>query len=310
MPHDIARLGASGAGPRRRLAGTLVLCVLCGWLVALVSRSAPEAAGQAEAVGGAELPRARFHHVHINSVDPESHVGFYAARFQSSASRFADRPALSVDGMWFLFNAVAERPPSDPVSGFWHIGWGAPDMPGTYAALRASGTTFQTPLTNAGMFLQGKPGPLDFMYAYGPGGEWIELYTTSNSTFHHIHLLSADPPAAEAWYLKYFGTPNGVPRKGPGGIWIGDLNLLAAGTGSAIVPAAAKGAKTFASPRGRVLDHFAFAVPDLDRTLARLKADGVTVLRPPATLFGGVLRSAFVMAPDNVELELVQEMSR
>jgi catechol 2,3-dioxygenase-like lactoylglutathione lyase family enzyme len=123
--------------------------------------------------------------------------------------------------------------------------------------------------------------------------------------FHHVHINSLDPEAHVGFYTARFQS-----KRGPGGIWVGDLNLHVAGTTSAIAPAAAKGAKTFASPRGRVLDHFAFAVPDLDRPLAQLKVEGVTVLQPPTTILGGTLQSAFVMAPDNVELELVQEMSR
>jgi catechol 2,3-dioxygenase-like lactoylglutathione lyase family enzyme len=256
---------------------------------------------------GRGLPRARFHHVHMNTTDPRAAISFYTARFKSAASTFAGQPALAVNGMWFLFNTVQQATPAEPIAGLWHIGWGSPAMKETYDALLKNGTRFQTPLTNAGEFLQGKRGPLDFMYALGPGGEWIELYTTDYTEFHHVHLLCADASATQAWYLKYFGTPNGTPRSGPAGIWIGDLNLVTAGSNSAIAPAVAKGRTEFVTPRGRILDHVAFTVDNLDQTLAYLTADGVRVLQPPALVMGGALRSAFVQAPDNVELELVEE---
>jgi catechol 2,3-dioxygenase-like lactoylglutathione lyase family enzyme len=285
----------------------LAICTLT--LAALVAGSVDLRVKAQSTTSGAvasDFPRARFHHVHMNSVDPDAAISFYTSRFKSSPSRFAGQPALSVNGMWFLFNKVPAPAPAEPIAGFWHIGWGSPDMKGTYDSLLKSGTKFQTPLTNAGEFLQGKRGPLDFMYAYGPGGEWIELYTTDNTEFHHVHLLCADAAATQAWYLKYFGTPNGTPRKGPGGIWIGDLNLITAGTNAPIAPPVVKDRTSLASPRGRVLDHFAFQVQDLNETLARLRTDGVTVLEQPKVILDGTLRSAFVQAPDNVQLELVE----
>jgi catechol 2,3-dioxygenase-like lactoylglutathione lyase family enzyme len=65
-----------------------------------------------------------------------------------------------------------------------------------------------------------------------------------------------------------------------------------------------KGRTGFASNRGRALDHVAVSVDDLDATLARLKQEGVRVLSGPRKADG--LRSAFVEAPDTMELELVE----
>ena len=52
------------------------------------------------------------------------------------------------------------------------------------------------------------------------------------------------------------------------------------------------------------LDHVAISVDNLDETLARLKSEGVTVVSGPRRSNG--LRSAFVEAPDRMELELVE----
>jgi catechol 2,3-dioxygenase-like lactoylglutathione lyase family enzyme len=76
--------------------------------------------------------------------------------------------------------------------------------------------------------------------------------------------------------------------------------------GQGSYPEAWRGRTTFASSRGRVIDHIAFSVDDLDRALARLEADDVRVLQRPQLAVGGRLRSAFVAAPDGVELELVE----
>src|SRR5262249_37757140 len=71
-----------------------------------------------------------------------------------------------------------------------------------------------------------------------------------------------------------------------------------------------EGRKGFASPRGRVIDHFAFSVENLDEALARLKKAGVKVLEPPRKILRGTLKSAFIEAPDNVQIELVDGEAR
>ncbi len=56
-----------------------------------------------------------------------------------------------------------------------------------------------------------------------------------------------------------------------------------------------------------MIDHVAFVVTGLDRAIARLEADGVGVLQRPGPVLGGRLRSAFIAAPDGVEIELVED---
>ena len=48
----------------------------------------------------------------------------------------------------------------------------------------------------------------------------------------------------------------------------------------------------------------AFSVDNLDETLARLKSEGVTIVSGPRKADG--VRSAFIQAPDRMELELVE----
>jgi len=52
-----------------------------------------------------------------------------------------------------------------------------------------------------------------------------------------------------------------------------------------------------------VIDHVAISVDNLDQTLARLREEGVKVLAPPRK---ASVRSAFVQAPDNMELEIIE----
>src|SRR5215471_17782743 len=76
---------------------------------------------------------AHFHHVHLNSVNPEAAIEFYTKHFNSEAGKFAgSMNAVWTQKSWLLFNKVAHAPPSAVVSSLYHIGWGAEDMKTEY----------------------------------------------------------------------------------------------------------------------------------------------------------------------------------
>jgi len=57
---------------------------------------------------------------------------------------------------------------------------------------------------------------------------------------------------------------------------------------------------------GEQLDHLAFEVEDLDRTLMRLRSKNVRVAKEPYRLSGGSSRIAFVLDPNDVWIELIE----
>jgi hypothetical protein len=64
------------------------------------------------AVAQAPLPTPGFHHVHLNSTNPEGAADFYAAQFPGSTrTTFAGLPALKTGSVYLLFNKV-KRPPA------------------------------------------------------------------------------------------------------------------------------------------------------------------------------------------------------
>src|SRR5262245_62106032 len=89
----------------------------------------------------------RFHHLHLNSVDPGAAVGWYTRRFKSTRrTTWAGQPALwSPDDVLLVFARVENRPPSPqswgdqrglsrrspvgaaPETAFWHFGWHVED---------------------------------------------------------------------------------------------------------------------------------------------------------------------------------------
>ena len=65
-----------------------------------------------------------------------------------------------------------------------------------------------------------------------------------------------------------------------------------------------EGKSTFEA--GEQLDHLAFAVTDLDGSLARARKQGVRVAKEPFQLRGGSGRLAFVLDPNDVWIELIE----
>jgi catechol 2,3-dioxygenase-like lactoylglutathione lyase family enzyme len=279
-------------------------------------------------IGAQAQQLVHFHHVHLNSTNPDAAIEFYTKHFSSESARFGGMNAVWTQKSWLLFKKVKQAPPSDVVSAIYHIGWGAEDMKAEYQRQLDLGARFETPLTDgADLFGNGNPGRAYFAYVDGLDHALIEINTTNNHVFQHIHLLSADPVAAAQWYAKEFGAPLGLG--GPGraerrvvnglqvfpmtSVRVDNVNFIwfpKEFASEGVYKKQWEDRKDFASPRGRVIDHFAFSVDSLDETLARLKKDGVKVLETPHKSLGGKLKSAFIEGPDKVQIELVEGEAR
>ena len=254
-------------------------------------------------------PQAHFHHVHLNATNPETAIAFYTTKFKARRESFAGLgDAIWTGDSWLLFTKVDSPPPSELLSGIWHIGWGAEDMQSTYQQQLAKGTRFATPLTDISDMVGGNR---SFFYAYvdGPDHVLIELNTARHHNFGHVHMFSADPPAAGAWYTKEFGfrhfaqTEKRIYRN----VQIAPAAFVTADHVSMIIYPVEYRGGSFVSTRGRVLDHLGFSVDDLDATLARMRNDGIKVTAEPRSLADGRIKSAFIEGPDQVAIELIQD---
>ncbi len=286
--------------------------------VALLAQSQQPPAAPAQ-------PLAHFHHLHLNSTDPKAAIDFYTSHFDCEKAKLAGVvDAVWAQKSWILFNKVSQPPPSDIVSALYHFGWGAEDMKATYQQQVDSGTKFSTPITDISETTgRGKPGAFYYAYVEGPDKAMIELNTSSNHNFGHIHMLSADPIGTSEWYIKEFG----MTRRGPApvrtakpyifnniqlspsaSLMMDNVNFIffPIEFAQTLMPELWKGRTTFESPKGRVMDHFGFSVDNLDETLARLRADGVKVTDEPRSVLGGKVKFAFIEGPDNVRIELVE----
>src|ERR1700724_1186133 len=72
-----------------------------------------------------------FHHLHLNSVNPDGAIAFYTKEYPStSKAEWGGFPALrSPNNVLVLFTRVARPPVSDPqITAFWHFGWHVTDV--------------------------------------------------------------------------------------------------------------------------------------------------------------------------------------
>ena len=120
--------------------------------------------------------------------------------------------------------------------------------------------------------------------------------------YDHIHLRARDPQEMAAYYRDVFDAkvveamqPNGRPRI--------ELDL----DGLVILIADSPAEDSPASPAEPYLglDHFGLRVADVDETVTELKRRGAEIIDEPRTIRPGV-RIAFVRAPENVRIELLQ----
>jgi len=122
-------------------------------------------------------------------------------------------------------------------------------------------------------------------------------------SYDHIHLRSRDPMATAQYYHKMFDAKivesiqsDGQPRL--------DLDINGLTVFIARVPADADISEAPVDPH-LGLDHFGLRVDNMDEAAAELKRRGAEFAIEPRTIRPGV-RIAFVRAPDNVRIELLE----
>jgi catechol 2,3-dioxygenase-like lactoylglutathione lyase family enzyme len=197
----------------------------------------------------APLPPPSFHHLMLNSTDPDAAIAFYTKAFpDTKRTTWGGYPAiLSPTRVLVLFNKVAAPPDADPLAtAFWHFGWNPPDQRAKVEALQAQGFKFAPLWTGIGdgsvvissdtfpgaggvyglgetqeqmaeniakgIKPSGGPG---FAYLMGPDNALIEEAGTSNpERFNHVHMWQDEPLCAQLWYRKHLNASAPAPRPG------------------------------------------------------------------------------------------------
>lgn len=186
------------------------------------------------------LPTPKFHHLHLNSTDPDAAINFYTQQFPSTAKgSWGGLPALkSPNAVMVLFTKVDTPPTSEPQSAIWHFGWHVTDSRRcleTYKTRREvellplytseeggsvliSSDTWpgqggvlgltQAQIAEARAKGAGSAGGGGFAYMKGPDNALVEYAGDHPAErFNHVHLYQQDPLCAQLWYQKHLNAP-------------------------------------------------------------------------------------------------------
>jgi catechol 2,3-dioxygenase-like lactoylglutathione lyase family enzyme len=176
-----------------------------------------------------------FHHLHLNSLDPDMAIDFYVRQFPStSKTTWAGIPALkSPTNVLILFSKVDAPPPTSPQTALWHFGWHVPDSRARLETLQARPDVKHFPLytTDEGGTVQissdtwpagaalgltraeiaeakakgiAPARERGFAYLQGPDGAIVEyLGNHPAERMNHVHMFQDHPFCAELWYRKH-----------------------------------------------------------------------------------------------------------
>ena len=186
------------------------------------------------------LPTPGFHHLHLNSVDPEAAIDFFTRQFPSTQKgHWGGHAALfSPNDVMVLFDKVDRPPVSQPQSAIWHFGWHVTDSQAAVQNFKRRPEVNMQPLytteegdsvlissdtwpsvgntlglTKAQIAearakgVQPKGGG-GFAYVEGPDRALVEIagdYPTER--FNHVHMWHEHPFCALLWYQKHLNAP-------------------------------------------------------------------------------------------------------
>ena len=181
-----------------------------------------------------------FHHLHLNSIDPDAAVDFYTKQFPTTArASWGGLPALtSPNNVLVLFTKVAAAPATSPQTAIWHFGWHVTDTRARLEFFKGRPGVRLLPLytTDEGgaVFISsdtwpstgGVPGLTKaqiaeakakgvqptrtggFGYMQGPDNALVEYAGNHPAErFNHVHLYEEDPFCAQLWYQKHLNAP-------------------------------------------------------------------------------------------------------
>ena len=264
---------------------------------------------------------AHFHHVHLNVTNPSKTLSFYKKNLGAVEVDYRGKSkALFSERSFFLLNKVDAAPAWGPKTALSHIGWASTDGPSDSEWLTKQGVEWETEMASLGAN-QG-------MYFYGPDKELVEMWTGSrNHRFEHLHLWGTDAGVSAKWYGDHLGFAARVmPKptlKDPVNIaairmaflQCDNVNLVIFERpdfesrwwpgGSYKTEDGPKG--DFEPTKGSVIDHLAFSYRDIKPVHDRMKAAGVEIVQGIEVSEQYGHTSFFVLAPDKVLVEIVQE---
>jgi hypothetical protein len=190
-----------------------------------------------------DLAPPHFHHLALNSTDPDAAIAFYLKEFPSTArTSWEGLPALeSPTHVLIVFQKVGAPPASDPgITAYWHFGWTAPDSRKSLEIFRAQNMLVPFYTDDQGDYVgissdtypypPGVPGRTREQiaqaiaqkleprrtggngYIFGPDHAIVEFTGNAPERFDHVHMWQDDPLCAQLWYVAHL---QATPRQAP-----------------------------------------------------------------------------------------------
>lgn len=192
------------------------------------------------------LPAPGFHHLHLNSTNPDKAIEFYTRAFPvASRTTWGGMPALkSPNNVLILFTKVDQPPATQPQTAVWHFGWHVLRERETMARLRDLGVTLlplytgvddktvninsdtypgtggvlgltRTQLEEAKKNNVKPAGGPGFAYIRGPDDAMIEVQgDMPQERFNHVHMYHENPFCSQIWYQKHLNAVIPQGRRG------------------------------------------------------------------------------------------------
>jgi catechol 2,3-dioxygenase-like lactoylglutathione lyase family enzyme len=183
-----------------------------------------------------------FHHLALNSTDPEAAIAFYLKQFPSTVrTSWEGMPALmSPTHVMIVFQRVASPPPADPeITAYWHFGWTVADSRNALEIFSARNLLVPFYTGEQGDYVgissdtypypPGVPGRTRAQlaeamaqnleprrisgngYIFGPDQTIVEFTGNAPERFDHVHMWQDDPLCAQLWYVSHL---QATPRRG------------------------------------------------------------------------------------------------
>jgi catechol 2,3-dioxygenase-like lactoylglutathione lyase family enzyme len=198
-----------------------------------------------------------FHHLHLNSVDPDAAIDFYVRQFPSTSKTIWNGfPALkSPTNVLILFSQVGAPPPTSPLTAIWHFGWhvvnsrksletyqARPDLKhfplytsdeggtvlissDTWPAGDALGLT-RTEIADAKAKGVEPVRERGFAYLQGPDGAIVEyLGNFPAERMNHVHMFQDHPFCAQLWYRQHLDARPVAGRAAPASMTEADCRV-------------------------------------------------------------------------------------
>src|SRR5215471_12402272 len=176
-----------------------------------------------------------FHHVHLNSVNPNAAAEYYPRPFALSATKttYNGFEAVKTGNIYLLFSKVETTPQNEltgPQTLIWHFGWNTPNSRQYNDTFRAMGLeiaqmwdaadgklvdmssdTLPGLPTQEQILEMRKKGVQPareggFGYLRGPDGAMIENAQAGTvERFNHVHMYHEHPLCAMQWYEAHLG---------------------------------------------------------------------------------------------------------